>query len=144
IDVESLPAVLTIEDAIERKQFIGPVRHIARGDAIAALEQAEHRLSGELNIGGQEHFYLEAQAAIAVAGEAGAMTVQSSTQNPTEIQTVVARCLKRQAAQVVCICRRMGGGFGGKETQAALPALLAAVTAAKTGRPARCVLGHEQ
>jgi xanthine dehydrogenase large subunit len=144
IQVEPLPPVLTIEEAIERKQFIGPTRQIVRGHAVTALAQAEHRLSGELHIGGQEHFYLESQAAIAIPGEAGAMTVHSSTQNPTEIQAVVARCLKRQLAQVVCTCRRMGGGFGGKETQAALPALLAALTAAKTGRPARCVLGHEQ
>jgi xanthine dehydrogenase large subunit len=144
IEIEPLSPVLTIEEAIERKQFIGPTRHVARGDTAAALAAAEHRLSGELHIGGQEHFYLETNAAIAVPGEAGTLTVHSSTQNPTEIQTVVARCLKRQIAQVVCTCRRMGGGFGGKETQAALPALLAALTAAKTGRPARCVLGHEQ
>jgi xanthine dehydrogenase large subunit len=144
VDVEPLPPVLTIEEAIERKQFIGPIRRIISGDVAVALEQAEHQLLGELHIGGQEHFYLEAQAAIAVPGEAGTMTVHSSTQNPTEIQTVVARCLKRQFADVVCTCRRMGGGFGGKETQAALPACLAALAAAKTGRPARCVLGHEQ
>lgn len=144
IEIDPRPPVLTIEEAIDRKQFIGPTRHIARGGALAELAQAEHRLSGELHIGGQEHFYLEAQAAIAIPGEAGTMTIHSSTQNPTEIQAVVARCLKLQLAQVVCICRRMGGGFGGKETQAALPALLAALTAAKIGRPARCVLGHEQ
>jgi xanthine dehydrogenase large subunit len=144
VNVEALSPVLTIEEAIERKQFTGPIRHIARGDALAALAQAEHRLGGELHIGGQEHFYLESQAAIAIPGEAGTMTVHSSTQNPTEIQTVVARCLRLPIANVVCVCQRMGGGFGGKETQAALPALLAALTASKTGRPARCVLGHEQ
>jgi xanthine dehydrogenase large subunit len=144
IKVEPLPPVLTIEEAIERKQFIGPTRKIARGDVDSELTQAMHRLFGELQIGGQEHFYLEAQAALAIPGEAGTMTVESSTQNTTEIQAVVARCLKLQLAQVVCTCRRMGGGFGGKETQAAMPALLAALTAAKTGRPARCVLGHEQ
>lgn len=144
IDIEKLPPVLTIEDAIERKSFIGPTRRIARGNAASALAQAKFRLSGELHIGGQEHFYLEAQSAIAIPGEAGEITIHSSTQNPTEIQAVVAHCLKRQMAQIVCICKRMGGGFGGKETQAAIPALLAALVAAKTGRPARCVLGHEQ
>src|SRR5262245_14217720 len=144
VDVEPLPPVLTIDEAVARKQFIGPTRRIARGDVTAALAAAEHRLAGELTIGGQEHFYLEAQAALAVPGEAGAMTVHSSTQNPTEIQAVVARCLKLPMAQVVCTCRRMGGGFGGKETQAAAPALLAALVAHRTGRPARCVLGHEQ
>src|SRR5439155_2646721 len=142
--VEPLPAVLTIEDAIARRQFIGPVRRIRRGDATAALAAAEHRLAGELVIGGQEHFYLETQAALAVPGEAGEITVHSSTQNPSEIQAVVAHCLGLRLNQVVCVCRRMGGGFGGKETQAALPALLAALVAAKTRRPARFVLGHEQ
>jgi xanthine dehydrogenase large subunit len=144
IEIDPLPAVLTIEDAIGRQQFIGPVRRIARGDVSEALSGAPHRLSGEFRIGGQEHFYLEANAAIAIPEESGQMVVHSSTQNPTEIQAIVARVLKRQMAQVTCICRRMGGGFGGKETQAAVPAALAALVAAKTGRPARCVFGHEQ
>jgi xanthine dehydrogenase large subunit len=144
VDVDSLPPVLTIEDAIAAKSFIGPTRRIARGDAVAALAAAEHRLSGEFSIGGQEHFYLEAQAALAVPGEGGAVVVHSSTQNPTEIQSVVARALGIPLSLVVCECRRMGGGFGGKETQAAMPAILAALVASKTGRPARCVFGHEQ
>jgi xanthine dehydrogenase large subunit len=144
IEVEPLPAVLTIEDAIARRQFTGPTRRIRRGDAAAALAAAEHRLAGELVIGGQEHFYLESQAALAVPGEAGEITVHSSTQNPTEIQAVVAHCLGLRFHQVVCVCRRMGGGFGGKETQAALPAILAALVAHTTRRPARVVFGHEQ
>jgi xanthine dehydrogenase large subunit len=143
-EVEALPPVLTIEDAIAKKQFIGPTRRVARGDVARPLAAAEHRLSGELAIGGQEHFYLETQAALAVPGEAGEITIHSSTQNPTEIQAVVAHCLGLRLNQVVCVCRRMGGGFGGKETQAALPALLAALVAAKTRRPARFVFGHEQ
>jgi xanthine dehydrogenase large subunit len=144
VKVDVLPAVLSIEDAIAREQFIGPTRRIRRGDADSALAAAEHRLSGELVIGGQEHFYLEAQAALAMPGEAGEITVHSSTQNPTEIQAVVAHCLGLRLNQVVCVCRRMGGGFGGKETQAATPAVLAALVAHKTRRPARIVLGHEQ
>jgi xanthine dehydrogenase large subunit len=144
VGIEPLPSVLTIADAIARQQFIGPLRRIRRGDAAAALAAAERRLVGELVIGGQEHFYLETQAALAVPGEAGEITVHSSTQNPSEIQAVVAHCLGLGFHQVVCVCRRMGGGFGGKETQAALPALLAALVAHKTRRPARMVLGHEQ
>jgi xanthine dehydrogenase large subunit len=144
IKIDPLPPVLSIEDAIARKQFIGPERRISRGDVGEALANAPHRLSGEFRIGGQEHFYLEANAAIAIPEESGQMIVHSSTQNPTEIQAIVARVLQRQMAQVTCICRRMGGGFGGKETQAAVPAALAALVAAKTGRPARCVFGHEQ
>jgi xanthine dehydrogenase large subunit len=144
IEIDPRPAVLTIEEAIEKQQFIGPDRRIRRGDVHSALAGAPRRLSGELRIGGQEHFYLEANAAIAIPEEAGQIVVHSSTQNPTEIQATVARILKRSMAQVTCICRRMGGGFGGKETQAAMPAALAALVAVKTGRPARCVLGHEQ
>jgi xanthine dehydrogenase large subunit len=144
IDCEPLLPVLTIEDAIAKDQFIGPERFIRRGEIESALKSAPHRLSGEFHIGGQEHFYLESQAALAIPEEAGQIVVLSSTQNPTEIQAIVARILNRSMAQVTCICRRMGGGFGGKETQAALPAALAALVAAKTGRPARCVFGHEQ
>ena len=143
-DIAPLTPILTIEEAIAAGQFIGPKRVIARGDVETALAHAHHRLSGELHIGGQEHFYLEAQAAIAIPAEAGEIVVHSSTQNPTEIQAVVARILKRKMAQVSCVCRRMGGGFGGKETQAAMPAALAALVADKTGRAARCVYGHEQ
>ncbi|HEV8063119.1 MAG TPA: xanthine dehydrogenase molybdopterin binding subunit [Gemmataceae bacterium] len=140
IEMDPLPAVLTIAEAIERQQFIGPTRRIQRGDLAGALASAEQRCTGELNIGGQEHFYLESQAALAIPGEAGHMTVHSSTQNPTETQAVVAHCLGLGMHQVVCICRRMGGGFGGKETQAALPAALAALVAHKTRRPARMIL----
>jgi xanthine dehydrogenase large subunit len=142
--IAALPPVPTIDAAIERRQFIGPTRTIARGNADEALAGAERRLSGEFRIGGQEHFYLESQAAIAVPGEAGSITIHSSTQHTTEIQAVVAKALGLPFSKVVCVCKRMGGGFGGKETQAALPAILAAVAAAKTRRPARIVLGHEQ
>ena len=96
-------------------------------------------LEGTFRTGGQEHFYLETQAALAIPGEAGQITVHSSTQNPSEIQAVVAHCLGLRQNQVVCICTRMGGAFGGKESQAAHPALLAALVAHKTGRPARIV-----
>lgn len=140
VDVEPLAPVMSIEEALARKQLLGPVRRIARGDVVRALEEAEHRLEGEINIGGQEHFYLEAQAALAVPGEDGQITVYSSTQHPSEVQAIVANGLGLQVNQVICVCKRMGGGFGGKETQAALPALWAALVAFKTRRPARIVL----
>jgi xanthine dehydrogenase large subunit len=143
IELEKLPAVLTIEDAIARQQFIGPTRRIQRGDVAAAFATAEHLLEGAFTTGGQEHFYLESQAAQAIPGEGGQLTIHSPTQNPTEIQAVVARCLGLRQNQVVCVCRRMGGGFGGKETQAAQPALLAALVALKTSRPARIVLSND-
>lgn len=144
LEITPLPPVLTIPEAIAKHQFIGPVRRIARGDCASTLADAKLRLSGEFVIGGQEHFYLESQVAIAIPGEGGSMVVHSSTQNPTEIQAVVGRALQVPLAKVVCICKRMGGGFGGKETQAAIPAVLAALVASKTRRPARCVFGHEQ
>lgn len=144
IEVAELPAILEIDEAIAQKQFIGPTRRIRRGDAEAALAVAEHVLEGTLSIGGQEHFYLEPQAALAIPGESGQITIHSSTQNPTEIQAVVARCLKLRHNQVICVCKRMGGGFGGKETQAAQPAIFAALVAHKTGRPTRIVLSCDQ
>jgi xanthine dehydrogenase large subunit len=144
ITTEPLPAVLTIDEAIAGGHFLGPTRRIARGDAASALGRAEHVLEGEFRTGGQEHFYLETQAARAVPGEGGQIVVQSSTQNPSEVQGVVARVLGLRLNQVVCECLRMGGGFGGKESQAAHPAALAALVAAKTGRPARIVYARDQ
>jgi xanthine dehydrogenase large subunit len=144
IEVERLPAVLTIDEAIECGHFLGPIRRIARGDADAAIRRAEHVLLGEFRSGGQEHFYMEPQAARAVPGEDGQIVVQSSTQNPSEVQSVVAHVLGVTHSQVVCECRRMGGAFGGKESQAAHPAALAALVAAKTGRPARIVYDRAQ
>ncbi|MCX7718763.1 MAG: xanthine dehydrogenase molybdopterin binding subunit [Candidatus Sumerlaeaceae bacterium] len=139
LDIAAEPPVLTIEEACAAGLFIGPRRRIARGDAAAAIASAPHRLEGEFRSGGQEQFYLESQAAIAIPGEQGQMVVHSSTQNPTEIQAVVAEALGLGMHEVVCICRRMGGGFGGKETQAAIPAVMAALVARHTGRPARVV-----
>jgi xanthine dehydrogenase large subunit len=144
VDVEPLPAVLTIEQAIAAERFIGETRTIRRGDAAEGLELATHRLRGEFRIGGQEHFYLETQAALAIPGEDGEITVHSSTQNPSEIQALVANCLGLPYNKVICVCKRMGGGFGGKETQAAGPAIYAALAAFTTGRSARIVFGHEQ
>jgi xanthine dehydrogenase large subunit len=144
IEIEPLAAVLTIDEAIAKHQWIGPTRRIRRGEVAAAFASADHVLQGTFTSGGQEHFYLEPQSALAIPHEAGQITVHSSTQNPTEIQALVARCLGLGQHQVVCICRRMGGGFGGKETQAAQVAMLAALVAHKTRRPARLVLSCDQ
>jgi xanthine dehydrogenase large subunit len=142
-DLEELPRVLTIDEAIAANQFFGPTRWIKRGDVTAALATSEHVIEGTFHSGGQDQFYLESQAAIAVPGDGGRMTILSSTQHPTEIQAVVARCLGLRQNQVVCECPRMGGGFGGKESQAAHPALLAALVAYKTKRRARVVYTKE-
>lgn len=135
--------ILSIEQAIEQKRFIGPARRIHRGDADAAMSNAPHRLSGVFHNLGQEQFYLESQAALAYPGEEGQIVVHSSTQNPTETQHVVALALGLHMHQVVCICRRMGGGFGGKETQANIPAVMAALVATKTGRAARLIYNKD-
>ena len=144
VEVEPSTAVLTIDAAISAGRFLGPTRRIARGDAAEALRLAEHVLEGELRTAGQEHFYLETQAARAVPGEGGQILIQSSTQNPSEVQSVVAHVLGLRHCQVVCECRRMGGGFGGKESQAAHPAIFAALIASRTGRAARIVYARDQ
>jgi xanthine dehydrogenase large subunit len=137
VDIEELPPVLSIDDALAAGNFIGPQRVIERGNVEAALAEAEHRLDGSLITGGQEHFYFESQVAIAHPGEHGQMTIQSSTQHPTEAQHVVAETLGVPFNHVVVTCKRMGGAFGGKETQASYPAAMAALAAAKTQRPCR-------
>ena len=136
--------ILSIEEAIERKRFLGVPRQIRRGDPQQSIATAPHRLSGVFHSGGQEQFYLESQAAIAYPGEEGQLIVHSSTQNTTEIQVVVAEALGLGQHQVVCICKRMGGAFGGKETQAAIPAILAALVAHKTGRAARLIYNKDE
>lgn len=144
IEIEPAEPILSIERAIELERFIGPSRRIACGDAAAAIASAPRKLKGAFHCGGQEQFYLESQAAIAYPGEQGQIIVHSSTQNPTEIQHVVAESLGLAQHQVVCLCKRMGGGFGGKETQAAIPAVLAALVAQKTGRTTRIVYDKDE
>jgi len=131
--------LLDLAEAIRKERFLGPLRRIARGDFDHQLAAASHRLQGTFRSGGQEQFYFESQAAIAYPGEQGQILVNCSTQNPAEIQTVVAEVLGLGQHEVVCTCKRMGGAFGGKETQAAIPAMMAALVAQKTGRPARVI-----
>ena len=136
--------VLTVEEAVHHQRFIGPSRHFRRGDPVGELDRAPLTLEGVFHCGGQEQFYLESQAAIAYPGEEGQLVVHSSTQNPTEIQAVVSEVLGLGQHQVVCVCKRMGGAFGGKETQATIPALMAALVAQKTRRPARVVYSKDE
>jgi xanthine dehydrogenase large subunit len=136
-ETEPLGALVTIAEALEAGSELEPPQLMARGDARAALDGAAHRLSGTLEMGGQEHFYLEGQAALATPGEAGAIHVASSTQHPSEVQHLIAALLGLSSADVTVEVRRMGGAFGGKETQAAAYAAACALVAAKTGRPAR-------
>jgi xanthine dehydrogenase large subunit len=137
IDFEVLQPILTIEEAIAAESFIGHPRRIARGDADAALASAEHVLEGVFENQGQDHFYLESQAALVWPGEYGQLTVLSSTQHPTEVQEVIAHLLGIGMHQVVVQTKRMGGAFGGKESQATHPAAMAALVATRLRRPAR-------
>jgi xanthine dehydrogenase large subunit len=132
-----LKVVLTIEDAIACGSFHSGPLSIKRGDAARTLAASPHRIGGELHIGGQEHFYLETQAAIAWMDGSGGIALHSSTQHPSETQEVVARVLGIPRHTVTVECLRMGGAFGGKETQGAAYAAIAALGAWKTGRPVR-------
>ncbi|HEX7453964.1 MAG TPA: molybdopterin cofactor-binding domain-containing protein, partial [Polyangiaceae bacterium] len=132
---EALPALLSIQAAIAAESFHAPAERMRRGEPERALLEAPSRLEGELTIGGQEHFYLETQAALALPEEAGGVFVHSSTQHPTETQEVVARVLGIAKHLVTVQCLRMGGAFGGKETQANLWAAVAALASAKLNRP---------
>ena len=132
-----LAPILSVEDAIARGSFhSGPVT-IRRGDTAAELARSEHRIEGEIHIGGQEHFYLETQATLAWLDASGGVSLHSSTQHPSETQEIVARVLGVPRHMVTVECLRMGGAFGGKETQANCFAAVAALGARKTGRPVR-------
>ncbi|WP_075181734.1 xanthine dehydrogenase molybdopterin binding subunit [Pantoea sp. 1.19] len=142
IDYAPLPAVLTVEEALDARAFLQTPHVHQRGDVDAALARAAHRLQGAFHIGGQEHFYLETQIALVVPGEEQALTVFSSTQHPTEVQKLVASVMGIAQNKVTVDMRRMGGGFGGKETQAAGIACLCALAAGITGRPAKMRLAR--
>ena len=140
---EPLRAAVTIDQAREAGLLIEEDQVMARGDAAAALAAAPRRLRGELEIGGQDHFYLEGQISLATPGEDGRVHIACSTQHPSEVQHLVAQALGVSQALVTVEVRRMGGGFGGKETQAALGAAAAALVAARTGRAAKCRLDRD-
>ena len=138
VTIAAMDPILTIEEALAaNSRFEDGPRIYRKGDADAALAQAPMRLSGGFDLGGQEHFYLEGQAAMAWPQEGGDMMVFSSTQHPTEIQHKVAHALGLPMHAVRVECRRMGGGFGGKESQGNALAIACAVAAQMTGRPCK-------
>ncbi|WP_349364004.1 MAG: xanthine dehydrogenase molybdopterin binding subunit [Roseitalea porphyridii] len=136
-DIAENEPVLDVEEAHRRGDYVLDPQELISGDVDAALQEADLILEGRLQIGGQDHFYLETQIAYAVPGEDGDMTVHSSTQHPTEVQHHVAHVLGGYANAVDVQVRRMGGGFGGKESQATIIACAAALLARKTGRPVK-------
>jgi xanthine dehydrogenase large subunit len=143
VEYEPLPAVLTVEQAMACESYVSPPQTMVRGAVEPALAEAPQRLSGELRCGGQDHFYLEGQIALAIPGDAGDMQVWSSTQHPTEVQHGVAHLLGLPFNAVTVEVRRMGGAFGGKESQATIIAGIAAVLAWKARRPVKLRLSRD-
>ncbi|WP_413988051.1 xanthine dehydrogenase molybdopterin binding subunit [Labrys okinawensis] len=143
ITYEEAAPVVSVDEALDHGGEVMPDYVFGQGDPDAALDKAEHRLQGSIRVGGQEHFYLEGQVALATPGEAGDMHVLSSTQHPSEVQHVVARVFGVADAAVECAVRRMGGGFGGKESQASQWAALAALAARVTGKPCKLRLDRD-
>jgi len=144
IEVDESPAAISVDDALRlNTPDVLPSYAFHRGQVEKALAAANHQLIDTLSIGGQEHFYLEGQVSLAIPEEHGGITVHCSTQHPTEVQHIIAKMLGITDAKVTCECRRMGGGFGGKESQAAQWAALAALAAHKTGKAAKCRLDRD-
>ncbi len=144
VDYEPLPALVTIADAIAAGSFQGATPTVRRGDPGSVWDDCAHVFDGEFEFAGQEHFYLETNAALATVDENGQVFVQSSTQHPTETQEIVAHVLGLTSAEVTVQCLRMGGGFGGKEMQPHGYAAVAALGARLTGRPVRLRLTRQQ
>jgi xanthine dehydrogenase large subunit len=142
IEIDPAPAVITVDQALAADHRLMDDYTFRKGDSAAALAAGPRRLSGTMKIGGQDHFYLEGQVAFAIPGE-GTMFVHSSSQHPSEVQAIVAKMLGLSQAAVTVEVRRMGGGFGGKETQAAQWACLAALAARTTGRPCKLRLDRD-
>ncbi|NQV85480.1 MAG: xanthine dehydrogenase molybdopterin binding subunit [Woeseiaceae bacterium] len=136
-------AILDPLTAVKRQSFVLPSETLIRGEPDAALKAAPHRVSRRVFLGGQDQFYLEGHIAMAVPQEDGCLTVYSSTQHPDEVQMMIAHATNRSAKDITVICRRMGGAFGGKESQAALIACIAAVVSDKTGRPCKLRLDRD-
>jgi xanthine dehydrogenase large subunit len=137
IDYEELPPVLTPRAAHAAQSYVLPPMHLTRGDPEAAFRTAPHRLRGQFDVGGQEQFYLEGQISYAIPKEDGGMHVHCSTQHPSEMQHHIGHVLGVSSHNVLVECRRMGGGFGGKESQSALWACAAALAAARLRRPVK-------
>lgn len=145
LDIEEQTPILSIKKARAAGKVLHKVpSHFKRGDVEAVFKSAPHKLKGTVECGGQEHFYLESQAAIAYPGEFGQMEVHSSSQHPSETQRLVAEAIGEPFHKVVCVVKRMGGGFGGKESQAAPFAAYAAIVAKALNCPARCVITKDE
>ncbi|MDZ5621817.1 xanthine dehydrogenase molybdopterin binding subunit [Nocardioides sp. HM23] len=144
VDYEPLPSIVTVVEAIEQESFQGVQPRMERGDVTTGFADSTHVFEGEIDFAGQEHFYLETHASLAIVDDDGQVFIQSSTQHPTETQEIVAHVLGLASHQVTVQCVRMGGGFGGKEMQPHGFAAVAALGARLTGRPVRIRLTRQQ
>ena len=145
VQYEELPAIFTIEEAVEKQSFFEHYRYIKKGDVEEAFKNCDHVFEGTARMGGQEHFYLETNAALAIPKpEDGEMEIWSSTQNPTETQAYVAAVTGVENNKIVSKVKRLGGGFGGKETRSIQLSAICAVGAKKTKRPVRCMLNRDE
>ena len=143
LDIEALPAILTVKEALKAQSFVLPPVFVRRGDADQGLARSQHQLSGELEVGGQEHFYLEGQVAYTLPMEQNQWLIYSSTQHPGEVQHWVGHALGVENNAIRVECRRMGGAFGGKETQAGHLAVWSAIAANKLRRPVKLRLDRD-
>jgi len=142
IEYEELDPILTIKQALDAKFFVRPTHRQSRGDSLSAINNASNTLQSDLYVKGQEHFYLEGQVSMAVPNENQSMLVYTSSQHPSEVQKLVAEVLDVSLNKVQVEVRRLGGGFGGKETQAAGPACLAALGASKLNKPVKYTMSR--
>ncbi|MCY1056954.1 xanthine dehydrogenase molybdopterin binding subunit [Nannocystis sp. SCPEA4] len=143
LEFEELPAILTVAEALAAGSFLCPLHEMRRGDVAAALARAAVVIEGEVSTGGQDHFYLETQASLAIPGEDDTIHLESSTQHPTEVQIACSEVLGCPRNHIVVAVPRMGGAFGGKESQASQFAALAALAARHTGRPVKVWLSRD-
>ena len=143
IDYEELEPILDPLTAVEKGSFVLPSETLTRGDPASAIRDAPRRLQRRIAMGGQDQFYLEGHISMCVPQEDNGLLLYSSTQHPDEVQHLVANATNRAAKDVVCICRRMGGAFGGKESQAATIACIAAIMTVRTGRSCKLRLDRD-
>ncbi|XP_033824847.1 xanthine dehydrogenase/oxidase-like [Periophthalmus magnuspinnatus] len=144
IQYQDLPAVITIQDAIEAQSFYEPIRTLQKGDLETGFNQSDHILEGELHMGGQEHFYLETNVTVAVPRDQDEIEIFSSTQSPSKTQSLVARALGISSNRVHVRVKRMGGGFGGKESRTTILSTVVALAAHRLKRPVRCMLDRDE
>ena len=142
-EIEELKPIVTIQQAMKEKSFLDKPIVVSSGDSKSAIKSASNQLTGSLEIGGQEHYYLEGQVAISIPTEDNEMVIHSSTQNPTEVQHLVSHVLNVPQNAIEVVTRRMGGGFGGKETDASQLACICAIFSEKTKRPVKARLSRK-